>query len=183
VHRAHLELARRARDQVGLDEIWWIPAGAPPHKTAQTITAAHHRVEMLRAAIEGESGFSLCTWEVDHPGVHPTVDTVTALQAQHPEGAFHLLLGEDSLRALDTWVRPHRLARLCRFVVLARGETTDRRPHWRGAPVIWLQGPALDVSSTAVREALAAGRAPADLPPAVLAYVRRHDLYRGEATP
>lgn len=180
VHVAHLELARRARDQLDLDEVWWIPARVPPHKTGQRITDAHHRVAMLRAALKDEPGCSVCTWEVDHPGVHATVDTVAALRARHPDCTFHLLVGEDSLRALDTWIRPAQLATLCDFVVLPRGTRADRPASWRGAAVTWLSGPPLPVSSRALRAALRADETPEDLPPVVLAYVRAHGLYGRE---
>ena len=35
IHSAHLTVAREAADQFQLDQVWFIPAAHPPHKSAQ----------------------------------------------------------------------------------------------------------------------------------------------------
>ena len=181
VHRAHLELARRARDQLDLDEIWWVPAHQPPHKTDRMLTPADHRVEMVRRAIAGERGFVLCTWEVDRPRVHATVDTVDALRRRHRDCNFHLLLGEDSFRALERWIEPQRLASLCDFVVLGRGPVADQPQRALGARVRWLTGERLPVSASEIRETLRRGDETEEVPADVMEYIRAHGLYAAES--
>ena len=55
IHLAHLAVAEAARDAVGLEQVLFIPAGEPPHKAGRSITAAEHRLAMVRAADRRQS--------------------------------------------------------------------------------------------------------------------------------
>ena len=60
IHIGHLLLGEFAYEDFGLDEIWFLPNGNPPHKeTADTGTSLEHRIEMIRKAIEGVPHFRL----------------------------------------------------------------------------------------------------------------------------
>ena len=49
-HNGHLAVARGVADALALDRVLWIPAGEPPHKSGDEVTAATLRLEMVRAA-------------------------------------------------------------------------------------------------------------------------------------
>lgn len=202
VHRAHLAVARAAREQLRLDRVLWIPAGRPWQKPG--VSDAAHREAMLRLALQDEPGFELERLELDRPGPSYTLDTVRALQAREPDTAWLLILGQDQFAALHTW---HGWRELLARVTLA----VVGRPHARaatapegapeGAPKVAPEIapevaalarhvpvllPPLEVSSSAVRARVAAGEPVDDLvPPAVARYVEIHGLYRrpGQATP
>jgi nicotinate-nucleotide adenylyltransferase len=181
IHDAHLELARRARDQVPLDEVWFLPAHRPPHKTKRPVTEASHRLAMLRLALAGEAGLAVCTLETDDPRVHTTVESLAELTHRHPECDFFLVLGEDGFRALSTWVRPHELARHCEWVVCPRpGGAADRPRRAFGSRVHWLEGELMELSSTGSRRRLRRGEAAPGVPPDVLEYIRAQGLYAEE---
>ena len=57
VHLGHLVLAEQCREQGGLDEVWFVPAGVPPHKQAQEVTRFEQRGEMIELAIAGNPAF------------------------------------------------------------------------------------------------------------------------------
>lgn len=184
VHDAHLELARRARAQVPLDVVWFLPAYLPPHKRLRTLTAVEHRLAMLQLALAEEPAMEICTLEADDRRVHASVDTLAELRRRHPTRDFFLILGEDGFRALGSWVRPRELARLCEFVVCPRpGGTPDRPREAFGARVHWLQGDLIDLSSTRLRAALREGEEPPGLPAPVRRYVREQRLYGEEESP
>ena len=48
VHRVHLELAKKARMQYDLTEVWLMPSGDPPHKSGRSITPGWQRLELLK---------------------------------------------------------------------------------------------------------------------------------------
>ena len=53
IHIGHLLLGEFAYEDFGLDEIWFVPNGNPPHKeTKDSEQALRNRVEMVRLAIE-----------------------------------------------------------------------------------------------------------------------------------
>ena len=97
VHLGHLIMAEQAREQAGLDQVWFVPAARPPHKLDRPLTAFHHRVEMLALAVAGHSAFRVNELEKDRSGPSYTVDTLEELHRRHPDTAMHLLLGSDNL--------------------------------------------------------------------------------------
>ena len=62
IHIGHLILGEAAYEQFGLDEVWFLPAGNPPHKRNRAGRAKNaQRVEMVRRAIASNPHFVLCT--------------------------------------------------------------------------------------------------------------------------
>ena len=56
VHNGHLMLAQYAYRQFGLDQVWFLPNGCPPHKSQDTIESeTYHRAQMVRLAIKDVS--------------------------------------------------------------------------------------------------------------------------------
>jgi len=186
-HYGHLLLADTARVQLHLDRVLFAPAGQPPHKPAARSSPVTHRVALLQAALSdaNEPAFCLSRVDLDRPGPHYTVDALALLQKAHPEAEFWFLIGADSLADLTKWRDPVRIVVLARLAVLARsGAGPDMRQLSATVPgltgrIDWLTGPALDVSSSALRERVRHGFPLRFLvPPAVETYVQGHGLYR-----
>ena len=179
VHSAHVALARLALDQLGLDEVRWIPAGQPWQKTRR-LTAASDREAMVRLAIAGEARFVLDRVELRRTGVSFTLDTVRELEAAEPDTEWVLILGQDQYATLHTW---HDWRELIARVTLAVANRPDAKPEVNPQiarePHHSLVLPMMDVSSTEVRRRVAAGESIAGLvPEAVASYIERHGLYR-----
>ena len=185
VHRGHLALARAARDELGLDELLFVPAGQPWRKAGRIVAAANHRLAMLRLALKGELGFRVETLEMDRPGPSYTADTLEALRAARPGDELFFVIGEDALADLPNWVRPGRILELATLAVARRVDVPNAAAE--GPPglrerVVWLKMPLLAVSATEIRDRVRRGL-PVDglVPPAVAAYIREHRLYRANA--
>lgn len=189
VHNGHLMIAREARGAAGLGCVLFVPAGTPPHKPARGIASPERRLAMVRLAIEGEAGFEASDLEVRSGGVGYTVDTLHRFRTQLPGARLHFIMGGDSLLALDQWRSPGELLQLasvvavyrpgCPFEALERkrGELIGRF----GGEIVLAACDGLDVSSTGIRQRLAAGMPISGLvPPAVEAYIQRHGLYRAD---
>ncbi|MDQ2918637.1 MAG: nicotinate-nucleotide adenylyltransferase [Verrucomicrobiota bacterium] len=171
IHCAHLILAREALEKLGLDEIIFVPAAISPHKPTQTPADAPARVEMLRAAIEGEGRFCLDELELNRPPLSYTFDTMTELKQRHPHDQFFYLIGSDNLPRLETWHRFAELRELVQFVVLHRGVGEVRSDF----PTIMRH---LDISATEIRKRVASGRSIRYLVPlAVEEIITRRQLY------
>jgi nicotinate-nucleotide adenylyltransferase len=161
--------------ELALDRVWFVPAGAPPHKRGATATAARHRLAMARLATRGNPGFGVSPLECRRVGPSYTVDTVRAFARAHPGSRLHLLMGADTWATFASWREPKSIARAARLVVALR--PGSRTPRDRG--VHWLTNPGLDVSSSALRARAARGRSLRYLvPDAVARYIARHRLYR-----
>jgi nicotinate-nucleotide adenylyltransferase len=172
IHHGHLVLARDAIEQLQLDELLFIPAAISPHKLNRTPTPADARVEMLRAAIEGESRFCLNTLELKRPAPSYTIDTVEALRSGEPATQFVYLIGEDNVAQLSTWHRFAELSRMVQFAVLDRSGLKTEHPF----PIVRRH---IDISATDIRNRVARGLSIRYLvPPAVEKIIRERELYR-----
>jgi nicotinate-nucleotide adenylyltransferase len=172
VHNGHLILARDAFEQLNLDSLIFIPAAISPHKLQEQSAAPEIRLEMLRAAIEGEPQFCLDALELERPAPSYTVDTIEALKAREPEAEFIFLIGEDNVAQLSSWHRFADLSKLVQFAVLDRSGLKTTHPY----PTIRRH---LDISASDIRNRVARGQSIRYLvPPAVEKIIRERQLYR-----
>jgi len=186
VHRGHMALARAAREELGLDEVLFVPAGQPWRKAGRIVAPAEHRLAMLRLALAGEPAFRVEALELERPGPSYTADTLGALAAARPGDELFFIVGEDALADLPNWVRPERILELATLAVARRADVPPaalaaaeaRLPGLAGRTV-WLKMPLVPVSATEIRERVRRGEPVGELvPPPVEAYIHELELYR-----
>ena len=186
VHLGHLVLAERAREQLELGKVLWLPAGDPWRKADRQVAAAKQRVEMVRRAIDGRGEFELSTLEIEREGPTYTVDTLAALRDRYPGDELFFLLGQDALEDVPNWHDPERLIALATLAVAARGEerrspaALDRLVPGLSGRVTWIEMLRLEISATELRRRAAAGQSLRYVTPdAVATYIREQRLYGG----
>jgi nicotinate-nucleotide adenylyltransferase len=186
IHVGHLAVAEEAREALGLARVMFVPAGQPPHKVPGSVSRVGDRVAMVQLAIADNPAFELSMIEVQREGPSYTVDTLEALARANPGARLHLILSAETFAELPTWHEPERLFEAARMAVVPREGYPAPDPAWlaRAFPgredrVEYLGGPRFELSSTALRARVAAGRSIRYLvPAAVEAYIADHDLYR-----
>lgn len=184
-HIGHLLLAETARQQLDLQQVLFLPAGQPPHKRGEPVSAPRHRLAMTRLAVAGNRHFAVDTLDMARPRPHYTSTLLPLLQEQYPQQTVWLLIGGDSLRDLPGWHDPESVVAHRHLAVLARpGAAFDWDsleavlPGVRAA-VTLLDGPSVAVSSTRIRQWAAQGRSLRYLcPPSVRDYIARQQLYQ-----
>jgi nicotinate-nucleotide adenylyltransferase len=190
-HVGHLILAAEARDQLALDRVLWVVTPNPPHKRDRAISPLEVRLELVWAALEWDTasrdrGFEISTVEIDRPAPHYSVDTVQLLREQHPGAALFYLMGGDSLHDLPSWKRPKALIACLEGIGVMRRpqDSIDLPGLERTLPGVtarlhFVDAPLLEISSTDIRERIAAGRHYRYfLPQAVYAKIETGGLYR-----
>lgn len=192
VHRAHLKLAKQAKKQFVLDEVWFVPSGVSYHK-GNEMTSAHHRVEMLRRAIRGEEGFAVSDLDIARSGNTYTADTLTFLREQDPDTDLFFLAGADSLLNMENWYHPEVVFRTAEILAAERPGSSEEALRAKagelrerfGARIAWVDGLYEEISSRQIREAVRLGESlSAYVTPEVEAYIQEQDLYREvEKTP
>lgn len=181
-HQGHRALAEAALRVV--DRLLVIPAGQAPHKRdGREATPFHHRVAMARLGVERLPRTEVLELEGRRPGPSYTVDTLDVVRRSYPPGTrFLILLGADMYQDFPNWKDWERILETATLLVAGRpGWDLDAPPEFEGRNVVveHLDAPSLDVSSSAIREDVAAGRVLGErVSPAVQAYLRDHDLYR-----
>jgi nicotinate-nucleotide adenylyltransferase len=185
-HLGHLILADEAMSQLALERLLWVLTPEPPHKQGQVVSPLGVRLEMLHAALQDDPRFEISRVEMDRPGPHYAADTVGLLAGQLPKARLVYLIGGDSLHDLPSWHEPGRfLEGIYRLGVMRRpgdsidlARLEDKLPGI-GGKIRFIEAPLLEISSSQIRERVAAGRGYRYyLPPRVYQVVKRENLYR-----
>lgn len=188
VHYGHLLLAEQCREQCGLDEVWFLPSGSPPHKQRQGINAGEVRAELLELAIAGDPHCVVNRMELDREGTTFTVDTLQHLHDEDASRELFFLIGADSLKDLPSWREPQRIAELATIVAVNRGDrplpNRDALASSLGEAIALrvqlVTMPGIDLSATDIRRRIREGKSIRYMVPrAVEMYIEEHGLYGG----
>ncbi len=184
-HCGHLALARHVLETGAADEVWFAPAFSPPHKRSGNTASYADRCAMTQRLIAGEKGMFLSEIEGElryNPCY--TVDVLDEIRRRLPEGdEVLLLIGGDSLAALDTWKEGNRLVREYRVLSYPRNGSVFPEGKWEEALAQklragMLKGDFFEISSTALRKQLENGGEPGNIiPEEVKKYIRENKLY------
>ncbi len=186
IHNGHLATAEAVNDALNLDQILFIPAARPPHKRGRQLADEFHRLAMTVLATCSHPDFHVSTIELERDGPSYAVDTVDALKNIFPPDAqFFYVLGADAALELHTWHNAFELVSKCFFVAATRQGTVfdldavhknfpaDLRHH-----IIHVETPALEISSTDIRDKILHRRSIKYLvPEPVEQYIRKERLY------
>ena len=188
-HNGHIAAAQAAMDQLGLDRLLLIPTFQPPHKTLpEGAPSARQRYDMtvLAAASLGKKA-EVLDIELRRGGPSYSWETLCMMKKQFPEDELWLLMGSDMFLTLQEWREPRRVMAMAHIGAFSRVQGGEKAEFARqkaflerefGAAVTIIPNPqVVELSSTEVRQALAAGGGEDLLPPAVYGYALRERLY------
>jgi nicotinate-nucleotide adenylyltransferase len=190
IHLGHAKVASAAAQLLRAEKVILIPAKRSPLKGFLPIADDGDRLKMITLAIRNNDTLAVSDCELRRPAPSYTLDTVRQFQSEHgPETSIYWLLGADSVEDLVYWHKVDELIDACNVAVMYRGgyepPIFDKLvPLWGLDRVRKLQAnvietPSIDISSTRIRERLAAGEDVSDmLHPDVAAYIRARGLYR-----
>lgn len=177
IHLGHLLVAQAAREEVGLDRLFFVPAAQSPFKPDNKPTAANERLRLLRLALAGKTWCEIDEQEIKRGGVSYTIETVRDYAKRFGKAQFFYLIGADHVTQLPKWRDAAELARLVEFVVIPRpGQAVAAFPEpFMGRA---LNGFPLGVSSSQIRARVKSGL-PIDhlVPAAVAEAIRNNHLY------
>lgn len=156
-HAGHLAAALAVQTQVGLDDVVLMVANEPWQKVGdRQVTPARVRFEMTDALAQGISGLRADDREISRGGPTYTVDTLEEILADQPGTEIFLIVGADTAQRLETWHRASDVVALSTIVIVNRDDVTNASPGFlHGARVVNVSMNRVDVSSSAIREAVA----------------------------
>lgn len=184
-HFGHLRLAGEARRTLLLEKVLWVVTTFPPLKPNPPIASIDLRLEMVRAALQGEQAFELSLADVERPAPHYAVGTLEWLRAHDPSAQFAYIMGSDSLSNLPAWHEPERFLGLCwRIAVLLRPgarpdmEALESALPGLSAKVTWVEATLIDVSASEIRRRVKADQPYRHLvPPGVAGIIEESGVY------
>ena len=165
---------------MSLDQILLIPALDPPHRPIDPRATVYQRFALVSLAVADRPAYRVSDMELLRQGPSYTADTLRSLHAEGWRASqLFFILGTDAFAEIAAWHGFPSFLDLAHFVVIARpGTTIDmavaRTPELRArmcAPqhggaiderstrIFLVEADTRDVSSTEIRERLAAGAA------------------------
>ncbi|HMG76039.1 MAG TPA: nicotinate-nucleotide adenylyltransferase [Pyrinomonadaceae bacterium] len=204
VHKGHIEVARRVLQLFELEEVLFVPACVPPHKSV--VSSAFHRFAMLALATDQDALLRISTIELDEPERPYAVDTVERMRTEMgADRRLFFMIGADSWSEITTWHEWQRLLKMCDLIVVTRPgyELSDSIPHG-AAQVVDVRGMSrpeisevlsddseprtfftdaamVDISATAIRAAARAGASELlreIVPASVANYIEKYELFK-----
>ena len=182
-HYGHLEAARAALAQVGLDEVVLMVANEPWQKTdGRHVTEAAIRLDMVKALAEGATGISADDREIRRGGPTYTVDTLEEIHAESPGTEIFLIMGADTAERIHSWHRAPDVVRLSTIVIVNRDNSSTNNPEFlRDAHVLHVSMESIAVSSSRIRDVVSnGGSITNETSNNVAAIVRDNGLYAGQ---
>ncbi|MDR7237269.1 nicotinate-nucleotide adenylyltransferase [Neobacillus drentensis] len=173
-HNGHLLIANEVLSTLQLDEIWFLPNQEPPHKKKSESISNEDRLQMLELAIGGNDAFRVETMELHRQGPSYTVDTMKMMNNQYPDHQFFFIIGADMIEYLPKWHKIDELIKLVQFVGVERPSYSSQTDY----PVLYVDVPALDVSSSMIRDRVKNGKTVRYLlPDSVIQFIEEKHLY------
>ena len=188
IHYGHLVAAEQAAEDLELDVVIFMAAGSPAFKQDRRVSSAEDRFAMTLLATADNPKFVASRLEIERPGITYTADTLAQIAAAYPSSVeLFFITGADAVVDIVHWHDAGRIASLATLVGATRpGYDLERaRQVIDESPidfqVIYLEVPALAISSSYLRRRCAAGQSLRYLTPdTVCGYIRKHHLYGWE---
>lgn len=179
IHIGHLILAESVREDLELDEVWFVPAFLNPHKAGRASTPPKFRLEMLRFAIAGHPNFKLSEIEIRRKGPSFTCETLQSIHHERPADELFLMIGADSLTDFPNWREPDRILELSTVVAVNRGREAAVIPQEVSRERIQIVNmPAIEVSATEIRNRIREAKSIRYFTPrAVELFIQANSLY------
>lgn len=201
IHYGHLRLAEEAGESLNLEHVYLIPAALPPHKGQRSVSPFSQRLEMTRIASAESPRLKVLDLEGRRQGFSYSIETLKIFHEMvHPDLDLHFVLGMDAFLEIETWKDFRNLFNYAHFVVIQRpgfpsdilesflptlgvnfkkgGPGGDRFLSPSGYGVVSMEATLMDISSTKIREKVAAGKSIRFLvPEAVRSYIKSNRLY------
>lgn len=181
IHNGHLINARFIKNRYSLDKILFIPSKYPVHKNLEGNISTSDRLEMIKLAVSGESGFDVSNIEIDREEKSFTIITVRQLLDSYPDAEISLIIGGDAFNEIDTWKDYGELINLVTLIVMRRdGSIKFKKTILKKIKnIIFADNPIVRISSSEIREKIKKGLPINNLLPlSVEKYILDKELYR-----
>lgn len=159
IHIGHLIIANYMVEFSDLEEVWMVVTPHNPHKKKNTLLDDHHRLAMVRIALEDYPKLKASTIEFGLEQPNYTVNTLALLEEKHPEKDFCLIMGEDNLKSFHKWKNYEViLERYALYVYPRISQKTVETPLKNNANIHKVNAPIIELSSTFIRKSIQEGK-------------------------
>jgi len=189
VHHGHLFAAQEAYDRFHLDRVIFVPAYRNPFKTAEEweheMASTFHRFAMVELATSTNPDFYVSRFELERKMPSYALETVKHFHAEFGAAAqVYFITGTDAVLRMPQWKGIEEFHHYCEVIAVSRPthipdyERFIAQVHALGLKVYFLTIPALEISSSDIRDRVRRGLPIRYLTPtAVVVYIEKHGIY------
>ena len=120
VHREHVNLARAAVRELGLDKIIIMPTAVSPHKKGRLAADFWQRYEMCRLAFAAIPQAEISNFELTRGGVSYTCLTCEHFAKLYKDAKRYFIIGADMLENFPQWKFPEKILETFSLAACAR---------------------------------------------------------------
>lgn len=153
IHIGHLIIANQILTKSDLQEIWFVISPHNPLKEKNTLLDDNHRLSLIKVAIEDNPDFKACDIEFKMPKPSYTIHTLLNLEEKYPNRKFCLIIGSDNLFSFEKWFNYEQILKNYQLYVYPRPNYIDC-PFKTHPSVKWVDAPLIEISSSAIRNAI-----------------------------
>lgn len=157
VHIGHLIIASYMREFSDLKDVWFVVSPKNPLKDKKTLLAEHHRLMMVKTAIENDPRFRVTDIEFKLPKPSYTIDTLIHLSELYPDRNFVIIAGSDIFQTFHKWKNYQVLLQNYQMYVYNRPgyHLGDYKEH---PNLTFYNAPLMQISSSFIRNAVKEGK-------------------------
>lgn len=153
IHIGHLIIANHLLQFTELSQIWFVVSPHNPLKEKSTLLADHHRLAMVKIAIDDNPNFRASDIEFAMPKPSYTVNTLAYLSEKYPNKEFSLLMGADNIATFDKWKNYDVILQHYQIYVYPR--INEKPTKLAEVPNIHLtKAPIIEISSSYIRQCI-----------------------------
>jgi nicotinate-nucleotide adenylyltransferase len=179
IHNGHLVIAGYFSEFSDLDEVWFIVSPHNPFKAQPTLLQDKERLKIVKLAVEKSKGIKVSDVEFSLTRPSYTINTLTYLQTKYPKVDFVLLMGEDNLSTFSKWKDYKKILNDVEVYTYPRPDIPKTKLHRHKKVKLFSDAPVMHLSSTFIRESIAAGKnVRYMLPEKVWTYITKKKFYR-----
>ncbi|HET8837742.1 MAG TPA: nicotinate (nicotinamide) nucleotide adenylyltransferase [Flavobacteriaceae bacterium] len=159
IHVGHLIIANHMVEFSDLDEVWFVVTPHNPLKKKKTLLEDHHRLAMVRVAVENYPKLQASNVEFDLPQPNYTVNTLAYLEEKYPKQHFCLIMGEDNLKGFQKWKNYEVILNRYSIYVYPRiSEGIVETQFDNHEKIKKVDAPIIELSSTFIRKGIKSGK-------------------------
>lgn len=157
IHIGHLIIANHLVENTDLDAVWFVVTPLNPLKDKKTLLADHHRLAMVQLAVEDYPKLDVSDIEFKLPQPNYTVHTLAYLGEKFPQHQFALIMGSDNIQSFHKWKNFEFILENYPIWVYPRLTEIKTQTAFETHPNVQIiQAPIIEISATAIRNALKA---------------------------
>lgn len=178
IHYGHLMIANHMVSNTDIDQVWFVISPCNPLKKKQSLLDEHHRLSMVKIAIDDNPLFRASDIEFKLSQPSYTTHTLAYLADAYPEKEFCLIMGADNLSTIEKW-KNHQFILENYAIYIYPRPNVDIEP-WNSTQNIHItEAPMMDISASFVRKQIAQGKSIRYITPdAVINYIDEMHFYK-----